>query len=53
MKEGGKETKRGEGRLEGKSESGREGEGRRRSRKERREGLHLKMHGIRFISRQI
>lgn len=53
MKEGGKETKRGEGRLEGKGEGGREGGGRRKSRKERREGLHLKMHGVRFISRQI
>lgn len=54
MKEGGRETKRGEGRLEGKGEGGREGGGRRRrSRKERREGLHLKMHGISFISRQI
>lgn len=53
MKGGGKETKRGEGRLEGKGrEGGREGGGRRGC-KERREGLHLKMHRIRFISRQI
>lgn len=46
-KKGMKETKRGEGRLEGKGEGGREGGGRRRRSRKGREGLHLKMHPIR------
>lgn len=51
--EGGKETKRGEGRLEGKGEGGWEAGGGGGGGGAGREGLHLKMLRFRFIRRQI